>query len=121
MTTLGGTMAPAPIIEAGPTSTPSSTIAPIPTRALSPIVAPWTMAPWETIAPFPFFTGLPTGVSTMQFSQTVAQVPISTESLSPRTTAPFQIPDPSLMMTSTMTKERGATKTDPSTLGFLSP
>ena len=57
----------------------------------------------------------------MQFSSTVARAPIYTESSSPRTTAPFQIPVPSSMVTSPMTKEPGAKKTEGWTLGFLTP
>ena len=106
------TRAPEPTIAPSPTLALSRTIAPMPTRTLLPMVAPWTIAPWEMMVSSPILTGEPVGASTTQFSRTVVLAPISTVSSSPLMMAPVQMLEPSPMVTSPMTQEPGARNTE---------
>ena len=85
------TSAPAPTRQFAPILAPFSTIAPMPIRLPSPIVQPCSTTLWPMTQSRPMVSGKPGSVCSVALSWICERVPISINSLSPRSTEPYQM------------------------------
>ena len=82
------TKAPAAMMQSRPTTAPLRTMAPMPTRVLSPMVQPWRMAAWPTVQSRPTLVGKPGSAWRTQLSWILLPGPTVMGSVSARSTAP---------------------------------
>src|SRR5437773_910182 len=109
---------PAATSDSSPISQSSSTIAPIPMRQRSRIVAPWRIARWPAVTSLPTVSPeRPPVTWRMQPSWMFVRAPTRIGPTSPRRTDPYHTDDSSPKMTSPTTTAVGAMKADAGTTG----